>query len=70
MQITITTNPEGVLLLARLLRPEVERLTDLLDAQVAANEPGDDSWAQTADMLAAATDALVAAENACMEAGT
>jgi len=70
MKTTIHVSPGGALLLARLLRPQVQQLTELLDAQVAHNDVGDDSWSHTADQLADATEALIACENACMEAGT
>lgn len=69
MKTTIEISASGALLLARLLRPRVEQLTDLLDAQVRCNAPGDESWADTADQLADAADALNACENACLEAG-
>lgn len=71
--ITTTTNiavsPAGALLLARLLRPRVQQLADLLEAQVEALEPGSDQWCTTADELATASETLNACENACLEAG-
>ena len=38
-------------MLAKLLRPRVQLLTELLAAQVQSLPPGDASWAATADEL-------------------
>lgn len=64
MNTTISTTTQGAQLLARLLRPRVQQLTDLLDAQVQALEPGNDQWAETAEQLTTARQALNACQNA------
>jgi len=69
MKTTITVSSEAALLLARLLRPRVQQLTELLDAEVRLLEPGNDHWCDTANELATATEALKACQNACLEAG-
>lgn len=54
---TLATEERALLL--QLLRPRVQTLADLLDAQVATLPPGDDSWTDTAERLAVARGALV-----------
>lgn len=49
-------------LLAQLLRPRVQLLTDLLAAQVQSLPPGDASWAATADELERARATLAEVE--------
>lgn len=67
--INVPVSPKGALLMARLLRPRVQQLTELLEAQVQSLEPGNDQWCDTADQLETATEALNACQNACLEAG-
>lgn len=69
MKISVLLGANEALLLARLLRPRVTMLTDLLDAQVRHLPQGDASWAFTADELATAQTALQTMENAAREAG-
>jgi|LakMenEpi03Aug12_release.lakeMendotaPanAssembly.Ray.scaffolds.fasta_scaffold1669030_2 hypothetical protein len=54
----MSITPIEAALLAQLLRPRVQLLTDLLAAQVQALPPGDDSWADTEIQLEVAAAAL------------
>lgn len=54
----MSITPIEAALLAQLLRPRVQLLTELLAAQVQALPPGDDSWADTEDQLELAAAAL------------
>lgn len=67
MQTAITITTEGARLVAQLLRPRVQQLSELLEAQVQALEPGNDQWADTAEQLMAARQVLNACQNACRE---
>jgi hypothetical protein len=54
--VTITSTEAA--LLAALLRPRVEALSELLAVQIQALPPGDDSWADTEDQLNTAAGVL------------
>lgn len=69
MHVSVLISADEALMLARLLRPRVTTLTDLLETQVQLLPPGDDSWGHTADELAIAQTALLTMENVCREAG-
>lgn len=60
---TINLNAEQIELLARMLRPHVASLTDMLIRQVRELPAGDDRWGATADALAVAHGALLALES-------
>lgn len=62
MQITI--NPKEAALIAELLRPRAHLLSELLEVQIQACEPGDDTWADTQDALRVAHGALLKVRNA------
>jgi len=58
----MTITPTEAALLAALLKPRVSALTELLQAQIQALPPGDDSWADTEDQLETASTALAKVE--------
>jgi len=62
MQITI--NHKEAALIAELLRPRAHLLSELLEVQIQACEPGDDTWADTQDALRVAHGALLKVRNA------
>lgn len=62
MQITI--NHKEAALIAELLRPRAHLLSELLEVQIQACEPGDDTWADTQDALRVANGALLKVRNA------
>lgn len=62
MQLTITRKEAE--LIEALLRPRAHLLHELLEIQIQALPPGDDSWADTQDALRVANGALVKVRNA------
>lgn len=62
MQLTITRKEAE--LIEALLRPRAHLLHELLEIQIQALPPGDDSWADTQDALSVANGALVKVRNA------
>lgn len=62
MQLTI--NSKEAQLIVDLLRPRAHLLSELLEVQIQACEPGDDTWADTQDALRVANGALLKVRNA------
>ena len=62
MDLTITRKEAQ--LIETLLRPRAHLLHKLLEIQIQALPPGDDSWADTQDALRVANGALVKVRNA------
>lgn len=62
MDLTITRKEAQ--LIETLLRPRAHLLHELLEIQIQALPPGDDSWADTQDALRVANGALVKVRNA------
>jgi len=60
----LTLNWKEVELLVQLVRPRAHLLGELLDTQIQALEPGDDSWCITQDALRVANGALLKLRNA------
>lgn len=65
MQLTITRKEAE--LIEELLRPRAHLLHELLEIQIQALPPGDDSWASTQDALRIANGALIKVRNAQIE---
>jgi hypothetical protein len=62
MQLNI--NRKEAELLYELLRPRAHLLSELLEVQIQACAPGDDTWADTQDALRVAHGALLKVRNA------
>lgn len=56
-------------LLEELLRPRASLLSELLEVQIQACAPGDDTWAETQDALRVAHRALLKVRNALVTGG-
>jgi hypothetical protein len=64
MPLHLTITRKEARLLEALLRPRAHLLQELLEVQVQALPPGDDSWTVTQDALRVANGALVKVRNA------
>lgn len=62
MQLNI--NRKEAELICELLRPRAHLLSELLEVQIQACAPGDDTWADTQDALRVAHGALLKLRNA------
>lgn len=62
LQLTITRKEAQ--LIEELLRPRAHLLHELLEIQIQALPPGDDSWASTQDALRVTNGALIKVRNA------
>ena len=60
----LSISAEEAVLIAALLRPRADLLTELLEVQVQHSPPGCSDWTDTADALAVANGALVKVRNA------
>ena len=67
MPLHLTITRKEARLLEALLRPRAHLLHELLEVQVQALQPGDDSWADTQDALRVANGALVKVRNSQLQ---
>ena len=65
----LTINQQEAELIVSLLRPRAHLLSELLEVQIQALEPGDDTWCGTQDALRVANRALLAVRNAQITSG-
>ena len=64
---TLPISADEAELLVTLLRPRASLLAEMLELQVRYCPPGCTAWADTADALAVANDALIKLRNAQLE---